>query len=80
MQTKETLKDAIIILDKEEDFKKESLDSVFEKIEEYKKLPFHDVILQMHANNYVKFWEIFIKKKPKYEEAEIKNDVFRIRF
>jgi hypothetical protein len=80
MQTKETLKNVIIVLDKEEDFSKKSIEDLFQKIKEYKKLPFHDVILKMHSKYYVKFWEILISKKEKFKEAEIKNDLFRISF
>lgn len=80
MQTKETLKNVIIDLEKDEDFSKNSLEKLFEKIKEYKKLPFHDVLLQMNSKYYIKFLEIIKSKKLKYKEAEIKNNLFRILF
>lgn len=80
MQVKETTKYASIILDKEEDFSKQNMEGVLKKIEEYKKLPFHDVILQIDSKHYMKFWEILISKKLKYKEAEIKNNIFSIKF
>jgi len=80
MQVKETTKYASIILDKEEDFSKQNIEGVLKKIEEYKKLPFHDVILQIDSKHYMKFWEILISKKLKYKEAEIKNNIFSIKF
>lgn len=80
MQTKETLKNVVIVLDDQKDFSKESIDKLFRKIDEYKKLPFHDVIVQMHSKHYAKFLEILNSIKQKYKEAEIKNDVFRISF
>ena len=80
MQTKETLKNVIIDLEKDEDFSKNSLEKLFEKIKEYKKLPFHDVVLQMNLKYYIKFLEIIKSKKLKYKEAEIRNNLFRILF
>lgn len=80
MQTKETLKNVVLILEKDEDFSKESIEKLFQKIKEYKKLPFHDVVVQMHSKYYVKFWEILRSKKEKYKEAEIKNEIFRLSF
>lgn len=80
MQTKETLKNAVVVLDNEKDFSKESLDKLFQQIKEYKKLPFHDVIIQMNSKYYVKFLEMLSSRKENYKEAEIKNDVFRISF
>lgn len=80
MQIKETLKNVIIFLENDEDFSKKSLDKLFEQIKEHKKLPFHEVFVQMHSKYYVKFLEILKSKKEKYKEAEIKNNVFRIEF
>lgn len=80
MQTKETLKNSVVVLDDEKDFSKESLEKLFQKIKEYKKLPFHDVIIQMHSKYYLKFLEMLSSRKENYKEAEIKNDVFRISF
>jgi hypothetical protein len=80
MQIKENTKFASIILDKEEDFTKPNIEETFKKIEEYKKLPFHDVILQMDSKYYVRFWEILMSKKLKYKEAEIKNNTMLIKF
>lgn len=80
MQTKETLKNAVVLLDNEKDFSKESLEKLFQQIKEYKKLPFHDVIIQMNSKYYVKFLEMLSSRKENYKEAEIKNDVFRISF
>jgi hypothetical protein len=80
MQIKETLKNVVIVLDKEEDFLKDSIENLFIKIKEYKKLPFHEIILQMPSRYYVKFWEMLRSKKENYKEAEIKNDIFRISF
>lgn len=80
MQTQETLKNAIIVLDKEEDFIPKNLESVFAKIEEYKKLPFHDVILKIDKKNSMKFFEVFQKKKMNSVETEIKNDMILFKF
>lgn len=80
MQTIETFKNAVVVLDNEKDFSKESADKLFQKIKEYKKLPFHDVIVQMQSKYYVKFLEMLSLRKENYKEAEIKNDVFRILF
>jgi hypothetical protein len=80
MQVKETLKNVVILIDKEEDFLKDSIEQLFIKIKEYKKLPFHEIILQMPSRYYVKFWEILRAKKENYKEAEIKNDILRISF
>jgi hypothetical protein len=80
MQVKENLKGALIFLDKEEDFSKKSLNEVFEKILNYKKLPFHDVVLNMDSKHYSKFWEPFITKKLDYKNFEIKNDKLTVLF
>lgn len=80
MQIQETLKNAIIVLDKDEDFIPKNLESVFEKIEEYKKLPFHDVILKIDKKNSMKFFEVFQKKKMNSVETEIKNDMILFKF
>lgn len=80
MQTNETLKNVIITLEKDDDFSKESLKKLFEKIKEYKKLPFHEVFVQMHSKYYFKFLEFLKLIKEKYKEAEIKNNIFRISF
>lgn len=80
MQTKETMKDAVIFLEKEEDFFPKNLEIVFTKIKEYKKLPFHDVLLKMDSKHFLKFWKFFHKKKIDWKEAETKNDVVLIKF
>lgn len=80
MQVKETNKNSVILLDKDEDFSNKSLVDVFAKIENYKKLPFHDVILTMNSKYFVKFWEAFNQNKISFKEAETKNNLFSIRF
>lgn len=80
MQLKETTKYASIVLEKDEDFSKENIKKVFKKIEEYKKLPFHDVILHMNSKYYVKFWELLMNKMLNYKEAQIKNNMLSILF
>jgi hypothetical protein len=75
MQTKETMKDAVIFLEKEEDFFPKNLEVVFTKIKEYKKLPFHDVILKINIKYFVKFWEFFYKKNLNWKTTEINNDM-----
>jgi len=80
MEVKENLKNSVIVLNKEEDFSKESLNDLFEKILKYKELPFHDVILNMHSKHYLKFWELFNNKKINFKNIEIKNDKFTIVF
>jgi len=80
MQIQETLKNAIIVLDKDEDFIPKNLESVFAKIEKYKKLPFHDVILKIDKKNSMKFFEVFQKKKMNSVETEIKNDMILFKF
>lgn len=80
MQIKETNKNSIILLDKDEDFSNNSIVDVLKKVENYKKLPFHDVVLTMNAKYFVKFWEEFNKNKIDFKEAETKNNVFSIVF
>jgi hypothetical protein len=80
MQIKETNKNVLIVLDKDEDFSNKSILDVFRKIENYKKLPFHDVVLSMDSKYFVKFWEEFYKNKMDFKEAETKNNLFCIKF
>jgi hypothetical protein len=80
MQTKETLQNAIIILDREEDFLPNNLEIVFSKIKEYKKLPFHDVLLKIDLKNFEKFFDVFNKKKINYQEAETKINTVMFKF
>lgn len=74
MQTKETMKDTIIFLEKEEDFFPKNLEIVFSKIKKYKNLPFHDVFLKIEAKHFKKFWQFFNDKKIYWKEIETKSD------
>ena len=80
MHIKETNKNTVIVLDKDEDFSNKIILDVFKKIQNYKKLPFYDVILSMDSKYLTKFWEVFYKNKIDFKEAENKNNLFCIKF
>jgi hypothetical protein len=80
MQIKETLRDAVIFLDKDEDFSNNKIKEVFDKIKNYKKLPFHDVIVTMNSKYFVKFLELINLMRLEYKEIEIKNNKLTIQF
>lgn len=80
MQIKEINNNSLIVLDKDEDFSNKSFTDIFNKVEKYKKLPFHDVILTMESKYFLKFWELFQNTKMNFKEAETKNNIFCIKF
>ena len=81
MKLKETLKSAVFILDKDEDFNKEKFKELFTKIKKFKKLPFHDVTLTMPSKYFVKFWQLNDKNNfDGCKEAQVVKDQFIIRY
>jgi len=79
MKIEETLKYALITLDNEKDFSKQSISEIFEKIKKYKGLPFHDVIVQMDSKYFAKFWEPLSKLKITLQDLELKNNLFKVK-
>jgi hypothetical protein len=81
MKVTENLKSSTIVLDSDTDFTKDKFKEVFQKIKEYKKLPFHDVFLSMPSKYFVKFWELKGKKEDDgWKNMGIKHDNFTIEY